>query len=131
MGKFLAEQKKAMPSLIITSPANRAFKTAKKIARKLKYPEKDIQKNPDIYEAGVADLLKVVQALDDKYDSVMITGHNPGMTSFVNFLCRAVNFDNMPTCSVCRVDFDVNSWGETDANKGKMIFFEYPRDYNP
>jgi len=74
------------PSLIITSPAVRAWKTAKIIAREIGYPTEFLQREDALYLASLNDLLDAVVAQDNGFNSLMVVGHNPGMTDFANFL---------------------------------------------
>ena len=76
MGKRLAKDK-TLPDLMISSPAKRAWKTAKIIAREVGCEKAKIEKNIALYEAGVSELIQVIQKIDGKYDDVMIFGHNP------------------------------------------------------
>src|SRR5438270_6969509 len=59
MGKRLAKRE-VMPDLILSSPAKRALKTAKIIAKKLDYKLADIVVNERLYETGADDLLHVI-----------------------------------------------------------------------
>ncbi len=80
MGDILNE-KKIKPALIISSPAKRAKKTAITIADKISYPKKQIVYKEELYEASINTIVKVLKKLDEKNNSVMIFGHNPGLHS--------------------------------------------------
>lgn len=116
------------PDLIVSSPAKRAYKTAKKIAKKLDYPKKRIVKDESIYEGSEGDLLQVIRRADSNVESLMIFGHNPGFTFLANALVGEPLIDNIPTCGVFRVDFDVDDWREVEPGTGKFQFFDYPKD---
>ena len=125
MGKRLAKDK-ALPDLMISSPAKRAWKTAKIIAREVGFEKAKIEKNIALYEAGVSELIQVIQKIDGKYDDVMIFGHNPGFTSLAHYLTN-YEVDNIPTCGIFVIEFNVNSWQEVSQGKGKFISFDYPK----
>ncbi len=74
------------PDLIISSPAKRARLTARKIARELGFDKSDIETDADLYFAGIRSMLNVLEVLDDDYQKVMIVGHNPSMTNFLNMI---------------------------------------------
>jgi len=126
MGEVL-KNKKVKLDLIISSPAKRAMKTALAIADKLGYPEKKILYNEELYEASSSTLIKVVNKLDEKYDSVMIFGHNPGLTLMNNHISNNY-IDNITTCGIVALQLD-NKWSEVDKNSCKFLFFEYPKLY--
>ena len=114
--------------IIYSSPAVRAITTAKIIARSIGYPTKKIIIKPGIYEASVPDLLTIINSIDNKYNNAMIFGHNPGLSYLSNYLCN--NFrNNMPTCSVVQLQFEINNWIEITENSGSLIKFEYPKKY--
>ncbi len=125
MGKRLAKDK-ALPDLMISSPAKRAWKTAKIIAREVGCEKAKIEKNIALYEAGVSELIQVIQKIDGKYNDVMIFGHNPGFTSLAHYLTN-YEIDNIPTCGMFVIEFSVNSWQEVSQGKGKFISFDYPK----
>jgi len=127
MGKILYS-KDVQPDLIISSPAKRAISTAHILAREIKYPAEKIVTNEDIYEASTSELLDIIEQLDDKLKSVMLIGHNPSFTRLANYLTEQY-FDNIPTCGVVAIAFDVLEWKMIEKNSGKVIFFEYPKKY--
>ena len=126
MGEVLND-KKIMLDLIISSPAKRTKKTAIEIASKIGYPEKKIQFNEDLYEASSNTIIKLIKKIGEKYDSVMIFGHNPGLTMLNNHLSNHY-IDNIPTCGIVALQLD-KKWSELDKNSCKFLFFEYPKLY--
>ena len=103
MGSVL-KQKGVKPDLMVSSPANRAISTAKLVAKELGYPQMEIEQNKGIYHAYITDLLKIVQSIDDKHNTVCLFGHNPGFTDLANFLTGTTIF-NVPTSGVCGITF--------------------------
>jgi len=126
MGEVLNDNK-IMLDLIISSPAKRTKKTAIEISSKLGYPEKKIQFNEDLYEASSNTIIKLIKKIEEKYDRVMIFGHNPGLTMLNNHISNHY-IDNIPTCGIVALQFD-KKWSEIDKNSCKFLFFEYPKLY--
>ncbi|MEE9429680.1 MAG: histidine phosphatase family protein [Melioribacteraceae bacterium] len=128
MGELLFK-KQIIPDIIYSSPAVRAFTTAKIIAQEVNYPTDKIIKKSEIYEASPGSLLQLVNSFSDEDKTVIMFGHNPGFTLLTNYLHN--NFiTNMPTCSVVHLSFDTNSWQEITADSGTLVRFEYPKKYN-
>ena len=100
MGRRLAAQDH-LPELIISSPARRAFSTARKIARELGYDRSEIMKDESLYFSGTGAMLDLLESLDDSYQRVMIVGHNPAMTSLMNILSGS-SIDNMLSYTTCK-----------------------------
>jgi phosphohistidine phosphatase len=129
MGKRLKE-KSIIPDLMLSSPARRALSTCKRIAEVLEFPKEKIKTERALYHADEEDILSVIRAVSDKYNTVFLYGHNPGLTDFVNALSRdeSMNVDNVPTCGVVAFSLDIESWKRIDFGKGKFVFFDFPKN---
>ena len=126
MGEVLND-KKVRPDLIICSPAKRTRKTALEIAERLRYPDKKILFDENLYEASSNTILEIIKNIDDKFDSVMIFGHNPGLTLLNNYISDKY-LDNIPTCGIVALQSD-KKWSEIGKNSCSHLFFEYPKLY--
>ena len=126
MGKVLNE-KKIKLNLVLCSPAKRTKKTAIEITTKIGYPEKKILYNEELYEASSNTIIKLIKKIDEKYDSVMIFGHNPGLTMLNNHISDHY-IENIPTCGIVALQL-TKKWNELDKNSCKFLFFEYPKLY--
>ena len=117
----LLKEKGIHPDLILSSPAKRAKKTAKQyheaLGGELRYDE-------GIYEASSMSLLSLVQEALQSVDSVMIVGHNPGLTA-LNDMLSDKSIYNIPTSGVVGIVFK----DEVTPHKGKQLFSEYPKKY--
>ena len=127
MGRKLKEHN-IKPDLIVTSPAIRAFKTANYFAEALEYPVEKILKKELIYDRGPRQILYMINEIDDNYDTIMLFGHNPDLSSLSDFLCD-FNEGNLPTCGTVCIDFDTNSWANVGDEKGILRFYESPKMY--
>ena len=126
MGEVLRD-KKVNPDLIICSPAKRTKKTAIEIAEKIGYAEKKILFDENLYEASSNTILGLIKKVDDKYESLMIFGHNPGLTLLNNHISDQY-LDNIPTCGIVALQSD-KKWSEIGKNSCSHLFFEYPKLY--
>ncbi len=125
MGKQLKERD-VVPDLIYASPAARAWATAVAIAHILGYDVNNIRKERKLYHAGEDILLETVRHTSDTIDSIMIVGHNPGLTEFVNDLLNE-NISNISTAGVVAAQLKIDSWNKADWKCGKLLFFDYPK----
>ena len=126
MGEVLND-KKIHPDLIISSTAKRAKKTATEIASKIGFPLNKITFTDEIYEASMGNLFNLVKKLNNKFESVMIFGHNPGLTILNNHISKHY-IDNIPTCGIVALQFS-KKWSELDKNSCEHLFFEHPKMY--
>ena len=125
MGKRVVEHG-IRPSLIIASPAVRAWTTAKIIAQEIGYPTEFLQREDAIYMASLDDLLGTIVAQDNGFNNLMLVGHNPGLTDFANFLSPGVT-DNLPTAGVVSVQIDSEDWNLYEQAKAELQIYDYPK----
>jgi phosphohistidine phosphatase len=125
MGKRIADAG-IRPSLILSSPATRAWTTAQVIAEQLTYPSEFLQREQDLYLASLDDLLDIVVAQDEGFNSIMIVGHNPGLTDFVNYLSPGLT-NNLPTAGVVSVTIDQDHWKLYEQPKTELVVHDYPK----
>jgi len=113
------------PVRIWSSPAVRAFETAKIFQDKLKVAEKDFEVRQALYTFNKQDLLNVIKSCSNDIHKLMVIGHNPAMTGVVNHLGDK-QFDNIPTTGLTVIDFDVANWNE--ISQGKTILNLFPKN---
>tara|TARA_R110002049_G_scaffold78774_5_gene200531 strand:+ start:8258 stop:8758 length:501 start_codon:yes stop_codon:yes gene_type:complete len=114
------------PSLIISSPAVRAWSTARAIARNLSYPLEFLQRENALYLASLDRILDIVCAQDAGFNNLMVVGHNPGLTDFANYLSPNLT-DNLPTAGVVCVTFEQDDWSLYTQPKTELILYDYPK----
>jgi phosphohistidine phosphatase len=99
---------------LISSPAVRALATAEAFAIKISIP---VQTDECIYEAGANELLALVRGIDERCSTVILVGHNPGVSEFLRYLTDE-HYADLPTASVAVVELPVRAWRHTFAGKG-------------
>ncbi|AFH49501.1 Phosphohistidine phosphatase SixA [Ignavibacterium album JCM 16511] len=124
---ILLAEKKVKPDLILSSPAVRTKLTAIEIAKKLGIDKDKIIWNEKIYLASSSKLLKILTGIDDKVRSVMLIGHNPGLTDLQNYLCKE-EIDNIPTCGIVCMRTQ-KDWKSITSKDFELVFFDYPKKY--
>ncbi len=117
------------PDLIVTSDATRALSTAFIFARVMEIPSGTVSVKPEIYEANTEKLRSVISNLPDTANTVMLFGHNPGLTNFANAMCEDLDFDNVPTTGVLALDLNTKSWKDSGSIQGKTVFYKYPKEF--
>jgi phosphohistidine phosphatase len=125
MGSRL-KKKNINPSLMLSSTAKRARITAKKIAKKIGYKKNQISLTKALFHADDDSIFEIIKSIDDGHNTIMLFGHNPGITECANLLAGTI-IDNIPTCGVASISFDCNSWKEIQRREGTMVFYDYPK----
>src|SRR5688572_15073277 len=117
-----------VPQVIMSSPAERAIKTAQLIGQEFDFTPSTIVSDPNLYMESKSSLLNTIKQFDNRYDTIFVVSHNPGLTDLVNYLSLET-IDNIPTCGAIAIQVDSESWDELDMGNGKMLFFETPKQH--
>lgn len=125
MGKRLAGRSFS-PDLLITSPAKRAVTTARMVAAEIGYPEKRVKSDQRIYLATPESLIDIIRETPQEVRHLVLFGHNPGFTQLANRL-GDMRIDNVPTCGVVRLEFELESWRNFPGDGGTLRDFDFPK----
>ena len=119
-----------IPKIIFSSTANRAVTTSKIFAQEIGIRENQINYQRQLYHASVQDLITIIKAISDKFDSVMLCGHNPGFTELAYYEWN-LPVHNHPTSGVLELKFKVDSWNDIADEKIHSAKFDYPKNSSP
>ena len=111
--------------LVLSSDAMRAKTTANVFTSNLNINHDISRLLHDLYDFSGENLVKIIKNCDDKINCLMIFGHNHAITAFVNSFGDKY-IDNVPTCGVVIIEFEINSW--KNLTKGKTLKTLFPRD---
>ena len=124
MGQHL-RQEGLVPDRILTSSAKRARKTANKVAKTSGYAGK-VKKLEAFYDTVPGVYFETLQSLPDKYQRVMVVGHNPTMEQLVNHLTGRI--ERMPTAALAHIELPIERWEALDLyTKGTLVNLWTPK----
>ena len=107
--------------IVLSSPAARAVQTAELAGLTPQFDER-------IYDAPAGRLLGIVQEADDRSDSLIMVGHNPGFERLASML---VGQDMaMPTGSAVEIELPIDSWQDAGTERGRLVRFLKPKELN-
>lgn len=124
MSAYLSEHQ-PKPDHIISSTASRALYTALHFGDAWQLDESQIGLSRSLYHCGVSQTIAAIKATP-KGNVLALFGHNPGFTDTANAL-TTTHIDNLPTCGIIGISFDINHWADVEAATGKQMFFYYPK----
>ena len=111
---------------VISSSALRALATAELVTGQMGLPWDEIQVEDALYHATETEMLELICEQEHYLDGLMLFGHNPGMTYLVNDISD-LDLDNLPTCGVVILQFNVESWSEIGDVLASSAEFDYPK----
>lgn len=109
-----------------SSTAKRASETAKIFAQNLKCPEELIVFKDSLYTFDEKQLEMEIRKCDDRFDNLIVFGHNPAITDFVNEFGN-IYLDNVKTCGFVSISFEQKQWG--NISKGTVQKVIFPKDF--
>jgi len=114
------------PDLIITSSAVRAKETADLLAEALGFKGK-LKVSDDLYMGEPSDYMKILKDIKEKYQSVLIVGHNPGLEAYLQIIDGEI--EALPTAGLGHLMLAVDEWEEiTLETMGDLVGFWKPKD---
>lgn len=113
------------PQIIVSSPAKRAKQTAV-LVKELAGVNKPVAFDERIYEASPLTLFNLIREFDEKYDSVLIVGHNPGFENIVRMLTG--ESVSMPTAALAKINLTAEKWSDLDIDSNELEFLIRPKE---
>jgi phosphohistidine phosphatase len=118
--------KKIKIDAFISSPAKRAKKTASIFAKAYNRGKDEIIFIEELYLASGEIFYDILSRTDNRFDSIAIFSHNPGITDFANSLTDT-RIDNIPTCGIFAVRSAIKNWSDFRKAEKKFWFADYPK----
>jgi phosphohistidine phosphatase len=117
IGRLLHEAD-LVPTLLISSTALRARKTASKVAKQVGYP-RAIELTDRLYLSSPRDHLEVARSLPDADSRVLFVGHNPGLSLFLNELTDTDT--ELSTAELAQIELPIKHWAELGKSDGAKL----------
>lgn len=122
---------------VIASPAARVAETLEEVSGGYGHALRPAFDNR-VYLATAETLLDLIHDAPPQADSLLLTGHNPGMEELVLLLVpdggstdRGAVEDKFPTASLAEIRFDTGRWEDLRPGSGTLTRFVRPRDIDP
>ena len=118
-----------MISAILSSSASRSMETAEQLASQVGFDISKIIADDELYDSSVRIILETITKMNDSWNVVIIVGHNPALSYFVEYI-TGHHFDGMEPGSLVKIKCQLESW--KDLSVGMAFFDTYlgPSDLN-
>lgn len=115
-----------MPDLILSSSATRTRETAEELQDALDYKKKIVYSD-ELYMGEPQDFIDLLSSLDNKYNTVMIVAHNPGLETYLQIIDGEI--ESLPTAGLGHLVLALDDWKEiTLDTMGDLISFWSPKE---
>jgi len=118
------------PDALFSSTALRAATTAQIFAEALGFPADKITYDSDLYLSSAGMLQDFIAGLVNSLSTVLIFGHNPGLTLLVSQVW-GLPIGNIPTCGVVSLKFKDSDWKQTSFSQPTSATFDFPKNSAP
>ena len=124
MGALL-QQEGVEIDAIFCSTAHRTRETLALLLEEYTF-EGEVRFVKELYEADLHDYLDLLAELPDDVESAMLIGHNPTMSSALEFFTDS--FEPFKTAAIAYIELDTESWGTLlENNEGKLLGYWTPK----
>jgi phosphohistidine phosphatase len=117
IGRLLREFR-LVPELIVSSTAQRARKTASKVAKACGYTG-EVEVASRLYHAYSSQFIEVLREIGNQHATVLVVAHNPGLEELVRHLTGQV--ETMPTAALAQVSLDIERWQDLIVPPGGRL----------
>lgn len=108
------------PSIIYSSSARRALTTAIIFAEETNFPQDKIVVLPKLYDIYPDQLMDIILETSDDFSKLMVVGHNPVLSVFLNFY-TIEGIVNLPTGTLVQVEYpNSETWQSINESKGNI-----------
>jgi len=98
-------QKRAyLPEIILCSPANRTRQTCDLFLKTTHY-KGEVKYLENLYHSEASGILEMIKEYSDEHQSIMMIGHNMGISQLANVLCKE-GCEELPTAGIVVIEFD-------------------------
>jgi phosphohistidine phosphatase len=125
MGELVREYG-LMPDVVISSDAVRARLTATAVAEAARFAG-EVLLHPHLYTACPADILSLLQTVQENAETVMIVGHNPGLEELVEQLTG--ERQDLPTAALAHIVLPIDQWRDLKlSTRGTLLGTWRPKE---
>jgi len=125
IGRLLVERG-IVPGLILTSSAARARETAEAV-RGASGETAELRELRELYAALPPDYARLLRAVPDGREPVMVVGHNPALEELLEALTGVQ--ETLPTAALARIEIPIEHWERLELDgSGRLVRIWRPRE---
>lgn len=116
------------PSLILSSSATRALQTAELVAGAVGYAREHIAREQRLYLAEPTALTAVIAAQRAEVATLLVVGHNPGLTELAHQLSPGFDVADLPTGAIVGLELDAAEWAAIKTAAPTLVYYDFPKN---
>ncbi len=112
---------------VLVSTAKRGVQTFEYLNKVLEIDEEKVIHKKEIYGASLANLLKIINQLDDSRQTILMIGHNPALSLLASTLEKGYPEIHLPPCGIIQINFEIDAWYEASEVGGVQAWIDFPK----
>lgn len=125
MGKLI-KQKKCIPDYVVCSTSERTRQTVQHVGEACEF-QGTTEFLETLYGTSVGAHVKILQAVPDDFDRVMVVGHNPTLENFVDELSG--QHHRFPTAALAYFRMSITHWKDLSlASEAQLVDLWRPKE---
>lgn len=119
------------PDLILTSPAARTLRTAQIVAAATDCRRDAIAVDARLYLAAPREILAAVATVARDVGTLLVVGHNPGLSELAAQLAPQLDDEDLPTCGIVALEEPADDWASVGAGRARLAYYDFPKNLGP
>ncbi len=111
---------------IVSSHSRRTRLTCELLIEHMNWNPDILEFNERLYHAFYYDVIEIIKSTSDKVNKLMLVGHNPTITNFVNKF-SVEYIANVPTSGLVILKTDIHSWKDFSQKNAELQNFIFPK----
>jgi len=116
------------PDLILASPAARTLQTAQIVAAANEYRRDAIAVDTRLYLASPLEILAAVAGVARDVQTLLVVGHNPGLSELAQRLAPGLDDGDLPTCAIVALEDLGADWANAGAARAHLAYYDFPKN---
>jgi phosphohistidine phosphatase len=127
IGERLLERR-LQPNLVLASPAARALHTAQLVAKAIGYNPDEIVLERGLYLAEPAGIVGIIKTQNAAIETLLVVGHNPGLTELVHHLLPSFDVEDLPTSAIVGLEYAAAVWEGIERAVAALCYYDFPKN---
>ena len=81
--------------------------------------------------AGLDVVRELAASLDPSPRSLLVVGHNPGLTDLARALLPDFALEDLPTSGTVVIDFSADRWSDIQSTRRQLVYYDFPQNPGP
>ncbi len=111
---------------VYASDAARSVQTVKTLGNFIGWKHR-VSFDAALYTFEAKDIWRYLSEFNKSHPALLLVGHNPALTDFINEACGLQVTDNLPTCGMVELLWPQHDWSAIKPGTARVAYQLYPK----